>query len=131
MIPQGQPVQGGPAMLVMSRKQGESIVINGNITLTVVELRGDKVRLGVVCPAQVPVHRQEVYQAIHGLQATPPPPPPPRQRSPEERAFLDAVLETPDDEGIRLIFADWLEERSDPFGEFIRLQCQLASLPPG
>lgn len=52
-------------MLVLSRKKNESIVIN-NITVTVVEIRGDKVRLGIIAPKEVPVHRQEVYDAIHG-----------------------------------------------------------------
>lgn len=53
-------------MLVLSRKKNESIVINNDITVTVVEIRGDKVRLGIVAPREVPVHRQEVYDAIHG-----------------------------------------------------------------
>jgi carbon storage regulator len=53
-------------MLVLSRKKNESIVINSDITVTVVEIRGDKVRLGIVAPKEVPVHRQEVYDAIHG-----------------------------------------------------------------
>ncbi len=53
-------------MLVLSRKKNESIVINNDITVTVVEIRGDKVRLGIVAPKEVPVHRQEVYDAIHG-----------------------------------------------------------------
>lgn len=53
-------------MLVLSRKKNESIVINNDITITVVEIRGDKVRLGIVAPKEVPVHRQEVYDAIHG-----------------------------------------------------------------
>jgi carbon storage regulator len=52
-------------MLVLSRKKNESIVINNDITVTVVEIRGDKVRLGIVAPKDVPVHRQEVYDAIH------------------------------------------------------------------
>ncbi len=51
-------------MLVLSRKKNESIVINNDITVTVVEIRGDKVRLGIVAPKNVPVHRQEVYEAI-------------------------------------------------------------------
>jgi carbon storage regulator len=51
-------------MLVLSRKKNESIVINDNITITVVEIRGDKVRLGVEAPKEVPVHRNEVYEAI-------------------------------------------------------------------
>ena len=53
-------------MLVLSRKKNESIVINRDITVTVVEIRGDKVRLGIVAPKEVPVHRQEVFEAIHG-----------------------------------------------------------------
>ena len=52
-------------MLVLSRKKNESIVIDNNITITVVEIRGDKVRLGIVAPKEVPVHRQEVYDMIH------------------------------------------------------------------
>ncbi len=65
-------------MLVLSRKKNESIVINNDITVTVVEIRGDKVRLGIVAPKEVPVHRQEVYDAIHGSKggATPPGPTP-------------------------------------------------------
>lgn len=51
-------------MLVLSRKKNESIVINNDITITVIEIRGDKVRLGVEAPRNVPVHRQEVYDII-------------------------------------------------------------------
>ncbi|MFN9368884.1 MAG: carbon storage regulator CsrA [Planctomycetia bacterium] len=51
-------------MLVLSRKKDESIVINDNITIVVVEIRGDKVRLGVEAPKEVPVHRREVFEAI-------------------------------------------------------------------
>ena len=57
-------------MLVLSRKKNECIVINNDITVTVVEIRGDKVRLGIVAPKEVPVHRQEVYDAIHGKETT-------------------------------------------------------------
>jgi carbon storage regulator len=63
-------------MLVLSRKKNESIVINNDITVTVVEIRGDKVRLGIVAPKEVPVHRQEVFEAIHGKASTEPPPAP-------------------------------------------------------
>jgi carbon storage regulator len=59
-------------MLVLSRKKNESIVINNDITITVVEIRGDKVRLGIVAPKDVPVHRQEVWEAIHGTPAPTP-----------------------------------------------------------
>ncbi len=56
-------------MLVLSRKKNESIIINNDIVITVVEIRGDKVRLGIEAPKDVPVHRQEVYEAIHGVKA--------------------------------------------------------------
>ena len=51
-------------MLVLSRKRSESIVINENIVITVVEVRGDKVRLGIEAPREVPIHRSEVHDAI-------------------------------------------------------------------
>ncbi|MBT5468618.1 carbon storage regulator CsrA [Candidatus Peregrinibacteria bacterium] len=52
-------------MLVLSRHRGESIIIGDDgIVITVVEIRGDKVRLGIVAPKEVPVHRQEVYDKI-------------------------------------------------------------------
>lgn len=59
-------------MLVLSRKKNESIVINNDITIVVVEIRGDKVRLGVEAPKEVPVHRREVHDALQ-RQTTPPP----------------------------------------------------------
>jgi len=52
-------------VLVLSRKKNESIVINDDITIVVVEIRGDKVRLGIEAPKEVPVHRREVFDAIH------------------------------------------------------------------
>jgi carbon storage regulator len=52
-------------MLVLSRKAGEQIVINDTITVTIVEIRGDKVRIGIDAPADVAVHRQEVWDAIN------------------------------------------------------------------
>lgn len=51
-------------MLVLSRKKDERIIIGDQITLTVIEIRGDKVRLGVDAPKEVTVHREEVYEAI-------------------------------------------------------------------
>ena len=51
-------------MLVLSRKKNESIIINDHIVVTVVEIRGDKVRLGIEAPKEVSVHRREVYEAI-------------------------------------------------------------------
>lgn len=53
-------------MLVLTRKKNESIVINDVIKVTVVEIRGDKVRLGIEAPREIDVHRQEVYDQIHG-----------------------------------------------------------------
>ena len=57
-------------MLVLSRKKNESIVINDDITIVVIEIRGDKVRLGVEAPKEIPVHRREVFDAIHRNEAT-------------------------------------------------------------
>lgn len=51
-------------MLVLARKPGESIKINDDVTITVVEIRGNVVRLGVEAPKEIPVHRREVYDAI-------------------------------------------------------------------
>jgi carbon storage regulator len=51
-------------MLVLSRQRDESIVIGDNVVVTIVDIRGDKVRLGIEAPGEVPVHRQEVYDAI-------------------------------------------------------------------
>jgi carbon storage regulator len=56
-------------MLVLSRKKNESIIINDDITIVVVEIRGDKVRLGVEAPKEIPVHRNEVYEAIRRNQS--------------------------------------------------------------
>ena len=63
-------------MLVLSRKRDERIVINDNIVITVVDIRGDKVRLGIEAPAEMPVHRQEVYDALRREHAAVPPKPP-------------------------------------------------------
>ncbi len=51
-------------MLVLSRKKNETIMIGTDIVLTVVDIRGDKVRLGIEAPKEIPVHRGEVYAAI-------------------------------------------------------------------
>lgn len=52
-------------MLVLSRRKNESIVINDDITIVIVEIRGDKVRLGIESPKEIPVHRKEVWEAIN------------------------------------------------------------------
>ena len=59
-----------PIMLVLSRKKNESIVIDDRIVITVVEVRGDKVRLGIQAPREIPVHRSEVLAAIQSEEAT-------------------------------------------------------------
>lgn len=51
-------------MLVLSRKQDEKIIIGDSITLMVISIQGDKVRLGIDAPKTVSIHREEVYQAI-------------------------------------------------------------------
>jgi carbon storage regulator len=51
-------------MLVLSRHRDESIMIGDDVVVTIVDIRGDKVRLGINAPQDVPVHRQEVYEAI-------------------------------------------------------------------
>jgi carbon storage regulator len=56
-------------MLVLSRKRDERIMIGDEISLLVVDIRGDKVRLGIEAPSDVPVHRKEVYEAIQREQA--------------------------------------------------------------
>ena len=56
-------------MLVLSRKKNESIMIDDDISLVVVEIRGDKVRLGIEAPKDIPVHRREVFDAIRRNEA--------------------------------------------------------------
>ena len=51
-------------MLVLSRKKDERIMIGDNVEVTVIEIRGDRVKLGFIGPQEVPIHRQEVYRRI-------------------------------------------------------------------
>ncbi len=51
-------------MLVLSRHRDESIMIGDDIVITIVDIRGDKVRIGIQAPTNVPVHREEIYEAI-------------------------------------------------------------------
>jgi len=66
-------------MLILSRKPGESIVIDGRIKVTVVRVEGEVVKVGIEAPAEVPVHRQEVYDENPAQQST-------GDHSPERRA---------------------------------------------
>ncbi len=85
-------------MLVLARKKNESIVIREDVVVTVVEVRGDKVRLGIEAPKEVKVHRREVYDAIRQAEqeakqqaeqqaeqqeSNPPSEPPPSEPPPE------------------------------------------------
>ena len=56
-------------MLVLSRKIGERIMIGDNIVVTVTDCQGDRVKIGFECPAEVPIHRQEVYDRMCGERA--------------------------------------------------------------
>jgi carbon storage regulator len=51
-------------MLILSRKAGEKIIINGNIEITVAELRGSEVRIGISAPKNVSIYREEVYRKV-------------------------------------------------------------------
>ena len=55
-------------MLVLSRKVNESIVIGDNVTIVVIEVRGDRVRLGIEAPSEVSVHRKEVFDKIQHME---------------------------------------------------------------
>jgi carbon storage regulator len=66
---QGLAANQEQSMIVIPRKVGESIVIWDNITVTIIEIRGDEVRLGIEHPTDVPVHRQEVFDAIRRAKA--------------------------------------------------------------
>ena len=51
-------------MLALTRKKGESLVVNNNIEITVLEIRGDQVKIGISAPKEVPIYRKEVYLQI-------------------------------------------------------------------
>jgi carbon storage regulator len=56
-------------MLVLSRKLNESIVINYDIVVTVLSVKGDRVRIGIDAPGEIPVHRQEVFEKMQNEEA--------------------------------------------------------------
>ena len=51
-------------MLALSRKKNEAIMVNNNIEITVLEIRGDQVKLGIAAPKEIPIYRKEVYVQI-------------------------------------------------------------------
>lgn len=51
-------------MLALTRKKGESLVVNNNVEITVLEIRGDQVKIGISAPKEVPIYRKEVYLQI-------------------------------------------------------------------
>ena len=57
-------------MLVLSRQRDESIMIGDDVEIVIVDVRGDKVRLGITAPREIPVHRREIYDAIQQEKAT-------------------------------------------------------------
>ena len=73
-------------MLVLSRQRDESIMIGDNVEITIVDVRGDKVRLGITAPKSIPVHRREIYDAIQ------------REKAAAEKKDSDAKTDTPDEE---------------------------------
>jgi carbon storage regulator len=60
--------QGKRHMLVLTRRRNESIIINDNIKIVVIGIRGDRVRLGIEAPPEIPVHRREVFEQIRKSQ---------------------------------------------------------------
>ena len=54
-------------MLILTRRQGESVMIGEGVVVTVLEVRGNQVRLGIEAPKDVQVHREEIYERIHGV----------------------------------------------------------------
>ena len=71
-------------MLVLTRRAGESVVIGGNVIVTVVEVRGDVVRIGVDAPREVQVHREEVFRAVREANVA-------AASAPADDAALDAL----------------------------------------
>ena len=51
-------------MLALSRKKNESIIVNNNIEITILDIRGDQVKIGIAAPKEVPIYRKEVYLQI-------------------------------------------------------------------
>lgn len=77
-------------MLVLSRKQGERVVIGGQVVVTVLEIRADRVRLAFDAPREIPIHREEVYQRVTASR-TPEAAPRPSRATPESPFFAECA----------------------------------------
>ncbi|MBN2138952.1 MAG: carbon storage regulator CsrA [Sedimentisphaerales bacterium] len=75
-------------MLVLSRQRDESIMIGDDVEITIVDVRGDKVRLGITAPREIPVHRREIYDTIQ-----------------REKAAAEQAGETPSEEAGKAVKA--------------------------
>lgn len=104
-------------MFVLSRKKNESLIIGDNIVVTVIEVRGDKVRLGIQAPREVPLYRSPPFSPPRWYAPDVP-------SCPEEANFLKAIDENPRDKELLQVYADWLEEHGDPRSTLIREQCR-------
>ena len=86
-------------MLVLSRQRDESIMIGDDVEIIIVDVRGDKVRLGITAPKEIPVHRREIYDAIQREKAEKKHTPEPENNEPkakqEEKPQADKEQESP------------------------------------
>jgi carbon storage regulator len=98
-------------MLVLSRKKNERIVINDDITIIVLDIRGNRVRLGVEAPEEVPVHRREVFDAIHRNEMALHQPP---NEVKEEKPTSGGPLQTTDQPSTREAKPPIVEEKDEP-----------------
>ena len=88
-------------MLVLSRQRDESIMIGDDVEIIIVDVRGDKVRLGITAPREIPVHRREIYDAIQRekaeeKQAPEPVDSEPKTKQEEEKPKADKEQESPE-----------------------------------
>jgi carbon storage regulator len=86
-------------MLVLSRQRDESIMIGDDVEIIIVDVRGDKVRLGITAPKEIPVHRREIYDAIQRekaekKQSTEPSENEPKAKEKEEKPKADEEQES-------------------------------------
>ncbi|MCH8193124.1 MAG: carbon storage regulator CsrA [Planctomycetes bacterium] len=79
-------------MLVLSRQRDESIMIGDDVEITIVDVRGDKVRLGITAPKSIPVHRREIYDAIQREKAAA------KEKAAAEEKDSTEKTDTPDEE---------------------------------